>query len=104
MRRLDRRRAIAFVDIAGDAACPIDRADMLARLHAQEANSPIVSGAAAFALMWRSIPLLRPLGLIARNAKALRALEWAYLVFLRVRPQLQGLARKWPPRPAGSKQ
>ena len=51
MRRLDRRRAIAFVD-ASDAAssCPIDRGDLLARLHARE-DGRLLSGAAAFAAM-----------------------------------------------------
>jgi hypothetical protein len=39
--------------------------------------------------MWRAIPLLRPLGLAARNPLMLRLLEAAYLRFLKVRPRLQ---------------
>ena len=64
MRRLDRRGAIDFVDVsqAQPSACPIDRADLLARFHASE-DGRLLSGAAAFAAMWRAIPLLRPLGL-----------------------------------------
>ncbi len=93
MRRLDRRRAIDFVDVAQDgAACPIDRKLLLARFHAQEVGGPVVSGAAAFAAMWRAIPLLRPLGLLARNATVLALLERAYVAFLKVRPRLQRLA------------
>lgn len=61
---------------------------MLARFHASE-NGQMLSGAAAFAAMWRAIPLLRPLGLLARNASVLAALEWLYLRFLVVRPGLQ---------------
>ncbi len=53
----------------------------------------MLSGAAAFAAMWRAIPRLRPLGLIARNAVVLAALERLYLAFLKVRPRLQRLAR-----------
>lgn len=91
MRRLDRRGAIEFVDVASpDAQCPIDRADLLARFHAQEQGRPIVSGAAAFAAMWRAIPLLRPLGLIATFPPALRLLERAYRAFLRARPTIAG--------------
>ena len=46
MRRLDRRGAIHFVDAcAPDADCPIDRADLLTRFHAQE-NGRLLSGAA----------------------------------------------------------
>ena len=91
MRRLDRRGAIEFVDVSnGDAACLIDRADLLARFHARE-EGVILSGAAAFAAMWRAIPLLRPLGLAARRSWVLALLERGYGRFLRVRPRLQRL-------------
>ncbi len=88
MRRLDRRQAIRFVDVSSGAeSCPIDRAALLARFHAAE-NGRMLSGAAAFAAMWRAIPLLRPLGLLARNRMVLAGLERAYLGFLVVRPRL----------------
>ena len=91
MRRLDVRRAIEFLDIApADAVCPLDRQLMLARFHASE-DGVILSGAAAFAAMWRAIPLLKPLGLIARNAFVLGLLERLYNRFLIIRPRLQKL-------------
>lgn len=98
VRRLDRRRAIAFVDVTqtraqDGATCPIDRAALLARFHALE-DGRVVSGAAAFAAMWRAIPLLRPLGLAARNPRVLAGMERLYRLFLRVRPQLQRAARR----------
>ncbi len=89
MRRLDRRQRIAFVDVTSDADCPLDRETLLARFHAREAGQPIVSGAAAFAVMWRAIPVLRPLGLLARARPVLWLLERLYLQFLRIRPWLQ---------------
>lgn len=95
MRRLDRAGAIDFVDVAAeDASCPIDRRDLLARFHARE-NGVLLSGAAAFAAMWRAIPLLRPLGLAARVPFVLAGLERLYLLFLRTRPMLQRMAGKW---------
>ena len=93
MRRLDRRNAIRFIDLHGSADCPIDRAELLARFHAREGDGELISGAAAFAAMWRAIPLLRPLGLLARIPPVLWLLERLYLVFLRVRPWLQRRAR-----------
>ena len=95
IRRLDQAGAIAFVDVAGDedAACPIDRSALLARFHARE-NGVLLSGAAAFAAMWRAIPVLRPLGLAARVPIVLAGLEWLYRLFLRVRPLLQRTARR----------
>lgn len=99
MRRLDRREAIDFVDVtdAQTRNCPIDRRVLLARLHAQE-DGRLLSGAAAFAAMWRAIPVLRPLGLAARNAVVLALLEKLYGGFLRVRPKLQRLALRLEPR------
>lgn len=91
MRRLDRRNAIRFTDISTPAAaCPIDRKLLLDRFHASE-NGQLLSGAAAFAAMWRAIPLLRPFGLLARLPVVLAVLEALYLRFLKVRPHIQ----KW---------
>lgn len=88
MRGLDRRGAIVFTDVAnGQGSCPLDRAELLARFHARE-DGVILSGAAAFAAMWRAVPLLRPLGLAARNRAVLGLLERLYVAFLRVRPAL----------------
>ena len=89
MRGLDRRGAIRFIDLAdGTGTCPIDRGELLARFHARE-DGQMLSGAAAFAAMWRAVPLLRPLGLLARNRAVLAVLERLYVAFLRVRPRLQ---------------
>lgn len=97
LRRLDRRAAIDFIDVSsedgGGDSCPIDRADLLARFHAREEHvdggGRVVSGAEAFAAMWRAIPLLRPLGLMARNRHVLAVFERIYRLFLRARPRIQ---------------
>jgi predicted DCC family thiol-disulfide oxidoreductase YuxK len=100
MRRLDRRGAIVFVDLAGvDAVCPRDRSELLSRLHASE-RGVMLSGAAAFAAMWRAIPVLRPLGMAAKHPLVLCGLERAYLAFLRVRLILQRLFARIPFREA----
>jgi len=94
MRRLDRRGTINFVD-ASDASsiCPRDRNELLATFHARE-DGQMLSGAAAFAAMWRAIPGLRPFGLAARMPWVLAALEYLYRAFLVVRPRLQAIARR----------
>ncbi len=94
MRRLDRRRAIDFVNLQAAGDCPVDRERLLARFHAQERGEPVVSGAAAFAAMWRAIPVLKPLGLLARIKPVLWLLERAYIGFLRIRPWLQRRLRE----------
>jgi len=94
IRRLDRSGTIAFIDLSLGEPCPVDRRTMLARFHAQEGGKGLVSGAAAFGAMWRQIPALRPLGLLALWPPALWSLERAYLVFLRIRPTLQAIAAR----------
>ena len=89
MRRLDRRRAIRFIDVREGKECPLEPDRLLQRFHAQETGRPVNSGAQAFAAMWRAIPLLRPVGIAARWRPFSALLEKLYLVFLRVRPRLQ---------------
>lgn len=92
MRNLDRKSAISFIDVASNSThCPIDRVQLLARFHAEE-DGKLLSGAAAFAAMWRAIPMLRPDGLAARHKWVLAGLERAYIFFLRHRPTLQRFA------------
>lgn len=98
MRRLDQAGAITFVDLAsGPENCPLDKAELLARFHALD-NGRLVSGAEAFAAMWRAIPRLRFLGLLAQNRLILALLEQAYLLFLRVRPALQRFVVRLEPK------
>jgi predicted DCC family thiol-disulfide oxidoreductase YuxK len=84
---------IAFVDLAatglGDGACPLDPAEMLARFHARDEAGVLVSGAAAFAAMWRQVAPFQPLGWLLRVPVFERGANWAYAHFLRVRPKLQ---------------
>lgn len=94
MRRLDKRGAIRFVDLYTAEGCPVNRSELLARFHAQEAGQPVVSGAAAFAAMWRAIPGLRVIGQIARFRPVLWILEAGYRLFLLMRPRLQRIARR----------
>jgi predicted DCC family thiol-disulfide oxidoreductase YuxK len=98
MRRLDTRGAIRFIDATTSTAdaCPLDREVLLSRFHASE-DGKLLSGAAAFAAMWRAIPLLRPIGLLARSPTVLLVLEAAYLGFVRVRPVLQRAVRWFTP-------
>lgn len=94
MRRLDRNGRVDFVNLTDPATrCPLDRALMLERFHATTASGETLSGAAAFAAMWREIPILKPLGHFARLPGMLPVLERAYLLFLKIRPALQRLVR-----------
>lgn len=92
LQRLDRHRAISFVDVSAGQPenCPVSQEELLARFHAREGDR-VLSGAAAFAAMYRAIPLLRPIGELARLPLFDRLFEALYRAFLRIRPRLQ----KW---------
>lgn len=92
VRKLDWLGNIEFIDAsrADLRRCPIKPDQLLARFHASE-KGRLLSGAAAFGAMWRAVPLLWPLGLVARLPIALVVLERAYRLFLRCRPRLQKL-------------
>ncbi|MCL7406958.1 DUF393 domain-containing protein [Marivivens sp.] len=93
MRRLDRRGAIEFVDACDpNTSCPLDRTAILERFHAQ-VGGQLYSGAAAFAAMWRAIPVLRPLGVIAGWPPMTPLFEALYKGFLQIRPRLQRALR-----------
>ncbi|KAF0692859.1 Aste57867_16105 [Aphanomyces stellatus] len=103
MKSLDSRRAIDFVDLHNPhenpiGTCPLRIEDALARFHAQDvATTKVVSGAAAFALMWTVLP--RPFRWVGAHAQKnpafLAFLEDAYVLFLtRYRPSFQRIARR----------
>lgn len=94
IRRLDAKNArLAFVDLTGDGACPLDRGQMLAKFHAQEAGKDIIVGAAAFGAMWRQVTPFQPLGWLTLFPPALWVLDKLYVQFLRIRPRLQSWMR-----------
>jgi demethoxyubiquinone hydroxylase (CLK1/Coq7/Cat5 family) len=90
--------ALCFLDISSDGAAgtmpEAERAALLARFHVQRADGTRVDGAAAFVAMWARLPGWRWLARLARLPGAMPVLEGAYRGFLRVRPALQGLARR----------
>jgi predicted DCC family thiol-disulfide oxidoreductase YuxK len=93
LKRLDRKGAVAFHDLCDpDAAPPLPREVMLERFHA-EADGRLLVGARAFAAVWRTSALTRPLGLVVGAPGLVRLFDAAYLLFLKARPALQRLFR-----------
>lgn len=91
-RRRDRHERVRWLDLhdgaTAQAACGVPRDQALRRLHAIEADGRILTGASAFAAIWRRIPGFR----LAGRLVALPPLAWfaecLYRGFLWVRPTL----------------
>lgn len=90
---------LCFLDISApsqaSAEGAAERAALLARFHVQRADGTRLHGAAAFVEMWSRLPGWRWLARMARLPGMLMLLEWAYRGFLRLRPALQAMARRW---------
>ena len=94
MERRDRDGRLSFADVA-DPSTPLppglDRDSAMRRFHVRGADGEMRDGAAAFAAMWREVPLFRPLGRLASLPGMVPLLDRLYSGFLRVRPRLQPL-------------
>ena len=80
---------IEFLDVsANDGALPdgLTRAQAMARFHVRNADGDLLSGAAAFVHIWRTLPGWRWAARIASLPGAMTVMEFGYVSFLRVRP------------------
>ena len=87
---------IDWLDVSSPDALPVDaatRARYMARFHVRQADGQLLSGAAAFVALWRSLPGWRWLARLASLPGVTPLLERMYRGFLPLRPQLQRLAR-----------
>lgn len=80
---------IEFSDVSvSDGALPdgLSRAQAMARFHVRNADGELLSGAAAFVQIWRTLPGWRWAARIASLPGAMTVMEFGYVTFLRVRP------------------
>jgi len=94
-RRRPGAEAVSWVDVSaveGHSVAPgLTREAAMARFHVRRGDGALLSGAAAFAEMWRALPGFRAFGRIAAIWPLTPLLELAYRAFLPVRPRLQRL-------------
>jgi len=89
-RRQAGAERVCWVDVAQcapEALGPgLSRETALARLHARRPDGSLVSGAAAFTLLWRALPRWAWLGRLLGARPVLPLLEAGYRLFLAIRP------------------
>jgi predicted DCC family thiol-disulfide oxidoreductase YuxK len=88
-REAEGAERLAFVDVtacrAEELGPDLTREAAVARMHVRLADNQMVSGAAAFAALWRQLPGFAWAGRIASLPFILPILEGGYRMFLRVR-------------------
>jgi predicted DCC family thiol-disulfide oxidoreductase YuxK len=90
-RRRDRVGALCLVDVSvpGAPVPPgLDRDKALSRFHVVANDGKLLSGAAAFAEVWKQVPGWRYAGRLASLPGFRRMLELCYRLFLLLRPAL----------------
>ncbi len=85
-----------FTNVAENGSAPdgITQAEALARFHVRKADGTLVSGAAAFAELWKATPGWRWLGHVAGTPPLVWLAEGAYRLFLLIRPSIQKAVRR----------
>jgi predicted DCC family thiol-disulfide oxidoreductase YuxK len=88
-RRQAQSAPVVWVDVstchAAELGADLDRAAALARMHVRRADGQLVSGAAAFAEIWRYLPAYAWLARLAAWPRLLAVMEAGYVGFLRLR-------------------
>ncbi|MEM8853833.1 MAG: DUF393 domain-containing protein [Pseudomonadota bacterium] len=84
------RTEAAFIDVSDPANAPGDLKpeEAMARFHVRDGEQ-LLSGAAAFAALWRRTKGMKLLGRLAALPGIVTVLEGGYRAFLVVRPRLQ---------------
>ena len=94
--------ALDFVDVSDPRSglgCGLGRDDALKRFHVRLGDGRVLSGAAAFVVIWETLPGWRWAARIARLPGVMPALEVAYRIFLPLRPWLSALAGRLGAKP-----
>lgn len=102
-RDLKASQSLCFVDVC-DPGLKVPagtRPETLkARFHVQHADGRMESGARAFLALWAVLPGWRWLARLGALPGVAFLMECTYRAFLRVRPGMQGMARRWEQRQA----
>jgi len=85
---------VHWIDIARcdttELGADLSRESAMARLHLRRPDGTLVSGAAAFTLLWQSLPRWAWLGRLMGTRPGLWLLEGIYRTFLWIRPLWRG--------------
>ena len=88
---------IHWVDVSSpEFTAPLGqtKATLMQRFHVVQPDGELISGAAAFVSVWEKLPKFRYLAALSKLPGMLSAMEFGYVGFLKIRPQLQAFFAK----------
>ena len=94
--------ALRFVDVSrpeAETGADLTVSSAMRRLHVRLADGRLVSGAAAFAAIWSTLPGFRAIAWFARRPGVLAVLEIGYRAFLPIRPVISKVAEMLSAKP-----
>lgn len=90
---------LLFIDISSNdsqlACYQDDKEQLLARFHVERMDGSRMDGAQAFVAMWERLPGWRWLARFSKIPGMLFLMELAYQGFLKIRPSIQSLVRRF---------
>ncbi|MBX9926958.1 MAG: DUF393 domain-containing protein, partial [Hyphomicrobiaceae bacterium] len=86
---------VSAVPDGGTVEPGLSKRAAMARFHVRRSDGALISGAAAFAELWRALPGFSTFGRIAGLPGVVHVLELAYRALLPVRPWLQRRILAW---------
>ncbi|MCA0928298.1 thiol-disulfide oxidoreductase DCC family protein [Ruegeria profundi] len=93
---------LRFVDVSdpdAQLAEGLSQDKAMARFHVQLPDGTLVSGANGFVAVWRALPKWRWLARVAQLPGAVQVMEFAYRMFLPLRPMLSRIASRLGAKP-----
>lgn len=92
-RKLSGAETVCWQDVntssSEDLGADLNRDQALKKFHMRRADGTLLVGAAAFAEIWRHLPLFRPLYWLSRLPGLIPLMDIGYLGFLKIRPWMQ---------------
>jgi predicted DCC family thiol-disulfide oxidoreductase YuxK len=88
---------IHWVDVSSpEFIAPLGQtqASLMQRFHVVQPNGELISGAAAFVSVWEKLPKFRYLAALSKLPGMLNIMEFGYVNFLKIRPQVQAFLAK----------
>ena len=88
---------IHWVDVSSpEFTAPLGQTkeSLMQRFHVVQPNGELISGAAAFVSVWEKLPKFRYLAALSKLPGMLSIMEFGYVNFLKIRPQVQAFLAK----------